>query len=103
MNKKIILFLIALIPFTIVVLNIYLWIDISNHSNSFQQAKYEWLEKFPNVLQNARLITILNILFLSIAAFLFYKTQNVPKLKLVSLFFFAISVLLIAWQVFSLM
>jgi len=104
MQKRIVLFIIALFLFILVVLNIYLWISISvEPMMSFQQAKSEYLSKFPKVIRNARLITLLNIVFLSVASFLFFKVQTVKGLKTLSLSFFFISIILIAWQLFSLM
>ncbi len=104
MQKKIVFFIIALFLFSLVVLNIYLWISISiEPMKSFQQAKAEYLSKFPKPIQNARLITLLNIIFLSAASFLFYKVHTAQGLKTLSLTFFFISIILMAWQLFSLM
>jgi len=104
MQKKIIFFIIALSLFCLVVLNIYLWISISiEPMKSFQQAKSEYLSKFPKAIQNARLITLLNIIFLSVASFLFFKVQTARGLKTLSLTFFFISIILMAWQLFSLL
>jgi len=103
-KKESILFFIALILFSLVSLNIYLWISISsNHAITFEQAKSEYLKKFPEIIRNAKILTLFNILLLSIAAFLFYKLKSVSKLQLWIKILLTISILLIGWQVFSLM
>lgn len=104
MKKEIIYFTIALIVFCFVAVDIYWWIVVSSDaSKSFQQMKSEYLERFPAILQNARIITLLNIGLLATASFLFMKAQTLQKIKLVSKIFFVTSMVLIAWQVFTLM
>ena len=104
MKKEIIYFVIALIIFCFVAVDIYWWIVVSSDaSKSFQQMKSEYLERFPTILQNARIITLLNIGLLATASFLFMKAQTLQKIKLVSKIFFVTSMVLIAWQVFTLM
>ena len=104
MKKEIIYFIIAFILFSIVAVDIYWWIQISSDfSKSLDQAKREYHEKFPCFIGKGHSVAILNILLLSVAAFLFYKAQTLQKIKLLSKIFFVISIVLIAWQVFSLM
>ena len=104
MKKEIIYFTIALIVFCFVAVDIYWWIVVSSDaSKSFQQMKREYLERFPAILQNARIITLLNIGLLATASFLFIKAQTLQKIKLVSKIFFVTSMVLSAWQVFTLM
>ncbi len=104
MQNKIVFFIIALVLFSLVVLDLYWWITISTAPmQSFQQAKDEYLSVFPKVIRDARLITLFNILFLCTAAFLFYQVKTAPGFKTISLALFFMSLLLMAWQLFSLM
>lgn len=104
MQNKIVFFIIALILFIIPVLDMYLWISISmKPMNTFQQSKAEYLSHYPEILQNALISTLLNILFLAAASILFYKARTGKGLKKLSLVFFYICIILISWQVFSLM
>ena len=104
MQNKIVLFIIALIIFIIPVLNLYLWISISiKPMNTFQQSKAEYASHFPGILQYVFIITLLNILFLAAASILFYKARTGKGLKKLSLGFFFICIILISWQLFSLM
>jgi hypothetical protein len=104
-KKEVILFFFALIPFCFVILNIFWWIQISSdYSKSLEQVKNEYHEKFPAFIgAGGHRVALLNILLLSVASFLFYKVQNDQKLKSLSRIFFTISVILIAWQFFTLM
>lgn len=104
MQKKIVFFIIALFLFIVVVLNIYLWISISiEPMRSFEESKGEYLSKFPKAMRNARLITLGNIILLSIASFLFFKVKKTRGLKIISFTLLLLSILLLAWQLFSLM
>ena len=102
MQKHLAYFIIGLMFFGFAAYNIYLWIK-SSLGKPFQQAIKEYLRKFPEVIQNGQIITFLNILFLSAALLFFYKAQHEKRLKVLALSFFGISLMLVCWNIFSLM
>ena len=98
-NKSV--FSIAVILLVIVLINILLWFYVCNKTaKSFYENRAEYLSYFPRILQHARLLTVIDIVLLSIAAFIFNKSRKLLK---VSTVLFYVCVVLICWQVFTLM
>lgn len=103
-KKEPILFLVGLILFFIVFIDIYWWILISSdYSKSLEQVKKEYQEKLPWFIAKGQRVAIFNILFLSIAAFLFFKASSLNKLKMTSRVFFILCIIVGMWQLFTLM
>lgn len=97
-------FIIGLILFALVGLDIYWWINISSDaSKTFEQVKAEYLLLFPESLRNALILTVLNIVGLSIAGLLFFKSTDIAQLKVLGWILVVLCGILVAWQVFTLM
>lgn len=97
-------FIIASILLITVIADIILWISISiDPMKTFTEMKTEYLLKFPEILQNVYLITFIDLIFLSVAAYLFYKAQKLQVLKRISFSLLVVSIILICWHLFSLM
>lgn len=72
MKKEIVFFFAALILFSLVVFDMYPWIEIDTDSSKpFEQAKREYLERFPVFFRNAHLTTTIEVLLMFIAGVLF--------------------------------
>ena len=103
-SKESLYFIIGLILLSIVGIDIYWWIIISSDSSkTFSEVQAAYFQKFPPFLRNGQSITIINVVLLSIAAFLFQKSSNFASFKKLSPIFMIICLVLIAWQIFSLM
>lgn len=102
LQKQTTYFLFGLTLFVLVVLDMYWWIKVSINK-PFLQAKREYLQIFPEFLQNGKTITLLNIIFLAVASVLFHKNRNNKKIKLHASILFWVSIVLISWNLFSLM
>ena len=103
-NKESLYFIIGLILLSIVGIDVYWWIIISSDSSkTFSEVQTAYLQKFPLFLRNGKSITMINIVLLSISAFLFQKASNFASFKKLGLIFMIICLVLIAWQFFSLM
>lgn len=104
MRKEFIFFIVGLLLFSLVLVDIYWWIEISSDSSkSFDQVKREYFEKFPNFIGRGHGVTLLNITFLAIAALFFSMSKNLNKLKILSRMFFVGCIIISIWQVFSLL
>ena len=99
-------FYLGLFLFGLVLTNVTLWIFVATrHSLSFADAKETYLSYFPAFLQNATLLTLLNVAFCAASLYLlirigeslsrFYNLIRIPVIIL--------NTVLIAWNVFSLM
>lgn len=98
------LFIAAFILLIFPVANMALWIAVaSDESKPFETAKAEYLSYFPDFLQNAQLLTVINIALLAAASAFFYKTIIFPKYRLTAIILAAFSALLLMWNAFSLM
>ncbi|GGB78364.1 hypothetical protein GCM10007424_18100 [Flavobacterium suaedae] len=98
------LFYIGLLPFVIAVANMTLWIvtTTSEHA-TFEETVNDYLSYFPEMLQNATLLTLLNVMFLALAGGLFYKSMKSITLRTPAKILAIVSAVLLFWNVFSLM
>jgi len=97
-------FMIGILLTAVVCWDIYSWIVIaSDRSRAFEEAKEIYLSRFPLVLRNAVLTTLIEMAILSLAAFCFLKTRNYKDLKILSRVLFVVDVLIIGWLLFTLM
>lgn len=102
-KKELAFFTAALIIFSFVIIDIYWWINISSdYSKSLAQANKEYLEKFPIVINNGHYVSIINIIILTVAGFLFYKAKYFKKIKVISLILLASCIVIGSWQLFTL-
>ncbi len=106
MKKSIatLLFIAASILLIFPVANMALWVSIaSDESKPFEESKAEYLSYFPEFLQNAQLLTVINIVMLATACAFFYKTIISPKYRLTAIILAAFSAVLLMWNALSLM
>jgi hypothetical protein len=100
----IILILLGVCVLSLVVIDLYWWIDISSdYSKSFDQVKAEYNSKFPGFLRGGYRIAVFNIFLLVISSLCFLKNLKSGDLKILSLALLSICGLLGAWMLFSLM
>jgi len=98
------IFLAGVVLTAVVYADIYAWIIISaDKSRSFEEVKQIYLSRFPMSFRNPRLLTFIEALLLSIAAFLFFSTRHDKYLKLVSRILLGLDILITAWLLFTLM
>jgi hypothetical protein len=103
-KNELILFFIGLILFSLVIVDLYWWFQISSdYSKSFEQVKKEYQEKLPWFIAKGNRVTILNITFLTIAGFLFFKSTSLNLSKIIGNVFFILCIIIGAWQLFTLM
>lgn len=103
-SKSTYYFAAAIILLALPAANMALWIvTATDNNNSFEQTLDNYLAHFPEWLQNPKLLTLINILMLALAAGFFYKSMTAPKLRLAGIVLGIISILLLMWNVFSLL
>ncbi|MFZ4058531.1 MAG: hypothetical protein ACOYKE_10355 [Ferruginibacter sp.] len=80
------------------------WFIISADKQlSFDTVKQQYLSFYPAFLQHALLLTLVNVLLLILAAACFFSTLKQGFLKPISMILLVVSLLLTAWQLFSIM
>lgn len=98
------LFCIGLILLSIVVVDLYWWIEIStDDSKSFEQMKKEYDAKLPGFMEGGYRVTIFNLVLLSVSAFLFIRTSADKRLRIMCGIGTTICVILGGWMLFTLM
>lgn len=103
-DKNNALFYIGLLLFFVAVADMTLWIVTTTHKHAtFEETVDDYLSYFPEMLQNATLLTMLNIMFLALAGGLFYKSMKSIKLRTAAKILAILSAVLLFWNVFSLM
>jgi Na+/H+ antiporter NhaC len=103
MKKASALFFLAVTFMLIVVADLILWFVITGKTNSFEQARQEYIAYFPDALQSPRLTTVISIVLLIIAGLLFLYTAKTRTFKVAASILGIICALLLFWNVFSLM
>ncbi len=99
-NKNLYLFS-GLIAFLIGLFNIVHWISISANDRSFEEVKAAYLNNYPAFLANAFLLTVINLGLFIYSSVVFSHTPWKNRFWAKALMI--LSLLLGAWQVFSLM
>ena len=88
--------------FLLALSNILLWIYVATRGvQKFEVHKSQYLSFFPAVLQNAFLLTVINIVLLGIAFVIFIRSTKI--IKYVSYILAIFAGILLMWNVFSLM
>lgn len=100
---KSIIFSIGVLLVTVSILNKVWWIYVSTLYTKFEDCKAAYLSLFPGYLQNAFLLTVIEIFLLAIAAIIFLESKKAAYLKKLSRILMIISLTLCWWSVFSLM
>jgi hypothetical protein len=100
--KKLLLIVLGILLTLAVCVDIYWWIAGWDSQLSFESNRQEWLAHFPAALQNARLITCINIICLGVAIAAFAVCRRYGY-RLAALILIIADALLLGWQLFSLL
>ena len=89
----------------VVVANVSLWIITSTKEMSFTQAKALYLGYFPAFIRSAFVLTLLGITLNSLSTYLLTRSQRITDsgYRQVSQLVIILNIILISWQVFTLM
>lgn len=102
-----VIFIVGLAILILLFSDIVLWIVISeDYSKSLEQVKLEYLNYFPEIIQNAVLLTLLSIFLGIIASACFYycrKHSGSIFLKKLNSVLLVISIIITSWMAFTLM
>jgi hypothetical protein len=94
---------IGVLLLTVGILNKLRWAYICTIYNEFEECKVAYLSLFPDCLQNAFLLTVIEISLLAVAAIIFSESKKAAYLKKISKFLVIISLVFCGWSIFSLM
>lgn len=84
--------------------NMTLWmVTAANNNGSFEATLNEYLSYFPEFIANAQLLTLVNIFLLALAGAFFYNSMKMARYRLAGTILGIITVLLLMWNVFSLL
>ncbi|OIN56576.1 hypothetical protein [Arsenicibacter rosenii] len=99
------LFYTGLLCCFLVVANVTLWIKTATQDLPFEQVKARYLGYFPAFLQNALILTLLNIGLCGISVWLLSRSRRLPGFgyRGTSITIIGLDILLISWLVFTLM
>ena len=86
----------------VVMIDTIWWFQGWSSNRSFEENRALYLARFPEFLQDAILITLINIILLGISIFAFLKTQQANYLRTISVILLTIAGLLFLLNVFSL-
>jgi hypothetical protein len=87
----------------IVVADLIRWFVITDKTDSFEQARQEYMAYYPHALQSPRLLTVISIVLLATAGFLFLYTAKTKTFKVAASILGILCALLFVWELFSLM
>lgn len=93
----------ALLLLIIVITHMGFWIYTANQHETFLEAKAAYLNAFPSPLQNAVLLTAIDIWLLAVAGFIFAQSINAAYKKTLSTVLALLCGFLGAWNLISLM
>lgn len=98
------LFSAGLVLFLVAAGNMALWmVTASRNNGGFDETLTEYLSYFPEFIRNAQLLTLIDIFLLAVAGALFYNSMKMAKYRLAGTILGIITVLLLMWNVFSLL
>ena len=101
-----ILFFVGFCMSIFVIYDFGLWIVISLTSNAtFYETRDMYLLRYPEFMRNARILTLINIFGGIVACLCFYRLwkSNLGYIKSALKIFLIFHLILISWQIFSLM
>ena len=89
----------------IVLLSFFLWLKLTVNSDiSFESARQTYLSNYPPFLRNARVLTLLHMVLNMLAITCFFRArQSLPKAAPLLKFLIILNIVMLVWQVFSLM
>ncbi|MGV3460781.1 MAG: hypothetical protein ACO1N9_10055 [Flavobacterium sp.] len=103
MKRSSFLFFMALFFLVLVLADLILWFVATDAKPDFESAKAHYLSHYPEAMQNARVLTVISLLLLTVAGFLFLNASKERGLKVVASLLGMIAAMLIMWKIFSLM
>ncbi|MCW4469276.1 hypothetical protein OGH69_09885 [Flavobacterium sp. MFBS3-15] len=103
MKIRNILFAVAILCLFAVLADLFLWFAVTGRTDSFEEARSLYVSYYPAALQNARLLTVMSILLLTIAGFIFLNAAKTNSLKKTAAILGIASAVLLMWKLFSLM
>lgn len=98
-----ILYAVAIFLLAIAMAQMGFWIYITTQHEPFLEAKAAYLDAFPTTLQNAILLTIIDVVFLFISFVVFMQSISADYRRNLSIVLAILSGLLGAWNFLSLM
>lgn len=96
-------FFIAVLALMAVLADLLLWFSVSGSGHSFEQSRQEYLSYYPSPLQNARLLTVISILLLTLSGFVFLTAARSQRLRVGASVLGLVCAVLMMWKIFSLM
>ena len=103
MKKSYFLFAVALIFIVIVLADLFLWFAVADEATNFEANREEYLNYYPDALHNARLLTVISILMLTFAGFIFLNARKNTSMRVLAAILGVLSAILLIWKIFSLM
>lgn len=103
MKKSYFLFAVALIFMVIVLADLFLWFAVADDAADFEVSREKYLSYYPDALHNARLLTVISIMMLTFAGFIFLNARKNKSMKAIAGILGVVSALLLMWKLFSLM
>jgi glycerol uptake facilitator-like aquaporin len=100
---KSVIYNIGVLVLAAAILNKLWWIYVCTIYTAFEDCKAAYLSFFPKYLQNAFLLTVIEIFLLAIAAIIFSESKKAGYQKKISKILMIISLILCGWNLFSLM
>ncbi|MHA3789893.1 hypothetical protein ACX0HA_16925 [Flavobacterium hauense] len=97
------IYCIAILLLAAVIADTSYWIYVTTLYDGFPETVTAYLSIFPEVLRNAFWLTVIEIYLLAITIFIFMQSIKVHYLKPLSIVLAALSCVLSAWKIFSLM
>ncbi|WP_294821018.1 hypothetical protein [uncultured Flavobacterium sp.] len=101
--KKSLLFAFAILCLFIVLADLFLWFAVTGRAETFADARAQYLAYYPSQLQNPRLLTVISILLLTAAGFIFLNASKTNSLRKTAAVLGIASAILLIWKMFSLM
>lgn len=97
------IYMVAVVLLSLVIADTAYWIYITTQYDGFEATLAAYLSVFPEALRNPFWLTVLDIWFLGVSLFIFTQSISANYLKGLSVLFAALSGLLLAWRIFTLM
>lgn len=103
MKTRTFLFAFAILCLFVVLADLFLWFAVTGRTQDFEEARAQYLSYYPDALGNARLLTVISIMLLTIAGFIFLNAAKTNSLKKTAAVLGIASAVLLMWKLFSLM
>lgn len=101
MKKSPALFYIALLFVVIVLADLFLWFSVTSKTIDVNRGREEYISYYPEILQNGRLLTVISILMLSFAGYVFINASKSNNNKKAATLLGLLSALLMIVKIYS--